>query len=191
MLPPNATIHFTRTEKRENWLTWPAAVFSLSTAGSEAPIGQFIVRGGKAEFISPDGRSSFKLRRGFWGYRWMYDGADEQPFARVSYGFGKPVITFPDDTRYKMQLKRRWNIFRKARPGEYEHVATFLREDTPVMVLQNNHPRPLFAGEAFMPMSGDISTTLGDMRLICGMLLLFQAAIAIRQAAAGGAVAST
>ncbi len=164
MLPHNANIHFTRITKRESWFSWPTVIFSLSSAGSGSPIGQFAVRTARAEFISADGRESFRLRRGFWGYRWMYEGADEQTFARMAYGFGKPSITFSDDSRYRMQLKRRWNIFRKPQPDEYEHLATFLREDTPVMAMQNNSAASYLPASSLYPWAARSARRLA----ICG-----------------------
>ena len=169
--------------KRDGLLSWPAVVFTWTRSQDGAEIGQFSINRGNAAFSSANHRDDFRIRKSFWRDRWVYEGSDDRLFARIGLGF-KSTITFADDTRYRLKVKRRWWRFGAKAADEYVHLATFSRDETPVMILQNNQTMPFFSTELRTPMSGTISTELTDVRIISGLLLLFQTSLMRRQSAA-------
>jgi hypothetical protein len=164
--------------------SWPAYVFRLT--GSQDGIGELIIRGQAAEYSGADHRGDFRIRRNFWGTKWLHEGDGDRLFAKVSIGF-KHIITLADGTRYRMRMKRNWRIFSRKAADEYTHMATFYREETEVMRLENHQPLPFFSSEASAPMSGPIITELRDGATIAGLLLLFQTYLLTTRNAAAGA----
>ena len=177
----NSEIIFTRTTKRDRLFSWPTVVFQLTHSRSGAEIGQLAIRRNVAEYIAANHQDGFRIRKNFWRNHWVYEGQEDRLFARIGLGF-RPSISFADDTRYRMHLKRRWRLRRKA-DDEYMHLATFFHDETPVLTLQNNARMAFFSRDAYTPMSGTIATTRTDIRVICGLLLLFQITLLIRRAA--------
>ena len=87
---------FIRRTKREGVFSSPEITFELST-GNGAKIGQLSIKYKTAEYRSADGRDDFRIKKSFWGTRWLYEGLDELPFARISFGF-RHTITFANAT---------------------------------------------------------------------------------------------
>ncbi len=181
MQQDKSVMRFERSTEQAGLFSAPVVTFLLSS--DRGAMGRFSISLKEAEFSSPDGRDDFRIRRNFWGYRWKYAGDDERDFARISFGLLHQKVSFADGAQYRIKIKRRWRLRAKA-ADEYNHLATFFRDEQPVLELRNNAPMPFFSGEVSVPMSGVISTDITDIRVICGLLLLFQSSLMMRRAAA-------
>ena len=167
-------IHFTRTTEGSGIFSWPTIIYTLASETSRREIGTLRIRMNKAVYTSAASGEELRLRRNFWHTAWLEEGDIGKRFVKISIGF-KHTATFADDTRYRMTVKRRWNLFRKKAADEFSHRAVFYREETEVAVLENRRELPAFGQDYTSPMEGIITGTLREERTLVGLLLLFQA----------------
>ncbi len=176
------TLGFTRSSERNGFFSWPTTTFTLTRSEDGRELGRLSMRGKKAGYTSAtDAKEDFRLRKNFWGTRWYYDGGDQLEFGYYRMGWNmKPSFVFRGGERFFLKAPFR-NPFRlKRRPGEPSQSATFFREDTPVMVLQNFAPTSFFYNEVTAKLEGTIGTDIADIRVLSGLLILFQTYIAAR-----------
>lgn len=175
-------LSFTRATNKGGIFSTPTTIFSISEAAG-APLGELSIRHNKASFSAANPQHDFRLKRNFWGSRWIYEGDAEQTFARISVGF-KQAITFADGDRYTMRLKRNWRLFSKRTEHEATHRATFYRKEKVVLQLENTEPLGFFSNVVSAPMKGTITTDITDVRTIMGLLILFQTYLQVQRHAA-------
>ncbi len=178
------TLSFKRSRTGNGILARPTTTFLLSDERGAA-LGQLSLRGWKADYVAANnGSDSFRLRRNFWGTRWLYEGDAEEEFGRYSYGWNfKPAFIFRNGDRYTLKATHRWP-FRGKKPGEPSQKASFFREEQLVMELNNDAATPFFYNEVRGPMEGTIVTHITHIRIIAGLLLLFQTHLEARNRSA-------
>jgi len=186
MLSNKSPIYFTRTSSRKNIFSWPVFTFRL-TYGQDGPeMGQLSVGYYEVEYTDPLHRDDFRIKKNFWGNRWVHVGDANRTFARTSIGF-RHTITLADGTRYRMRVKRNWRFFTQKVVDDYTHLALFFRDETEVMRLENQAPLPIFGSDVTAPMNGTIRTGLSDSATMAAMLLLFQTYLTAGRNAAASA----
>jgi hypothetical protein len=173
-------IQFTRNKFSGGLFGVPLITYTLIGDNGEE-LGQLCLKGPKASYISATApQDEFSVKRNFWGMRWFYDKDDKREFGRFKYGLDlKPSVTLSDGERYFIKAKRPWP-FRKKKLGNPTMTARFLREDTPVLLLESFAKRAVFSNEVTAPMEGTISTSIDSNRTVAALLLFFQTFIEAR-----------
>jgi len=179
---PSRSFAFTRTTVSHG-IFRPAEIrFELRQPENGSLSGTFVLAGRNAEWITADGRNSFRIRRIFWGQRWNYAGEGEgRQYAKISLGFFRKRIAFAEGGLYAMSLKRGGVFFPKR---DYGILAQFSHEGEVMMTLKTARRRKIFQNDVTMPMDGRIDSKLQGMAELWGMLLLFQTNLQMQQVAA-------
>jgi hypothetical protein len=182
MLNSSRSFAFTRSTVSRG-IFRPAEIrFELRQPDGGTLAGTFVIKGRNAEWITADGRNSFRIRRVFWGQRWNYAGESEgRQYAKLSSGFFRIRIAFAEGGIYSMKAKRGGIFFPKR---DYGMQVQFLHEEEVRMTLTTEKRRKLFQNEVTMPMEGRIESSLPGMAELWGMLLLFQTHLQMQQVAA-------
>jgi hypothetical protein len=173
-------ISFTRTKSEGGIFKRPVITFTLLREdGSE--LGQLSVHGQKASYTSPSSpQDEFKVKKNFWGTKWVHENSDEQEFGRFRYGFSLwPAFSLGGDARYHLRVKHPWP-FRSRKLGKPSLTATVLEQDIPVLILQSFAKKPAFTSDVYAPLEGSISTSFESNRTVAACLLFFQTYIEAR-----------
>jgi hypothetical protein len=173
-------ISFTRTKSEGGLFKRPVITFTLMREdGGE--LGQLSIRGQKAAYTSPFSlQDEFKVKKNFWGTRWMHENNDEQEFGRFRYGFSIwPAFSLGGDARYHLRVKHPWP-FRPKKLGKPSLTATVIEQDTPILILQSFAKKPAFTNDAYAPLEGTISTNIENNRTVAACLLFIQSYLEAR-----------
>jgi hypothetical protein len=144
-------------------------------------LGQLSIQGQKAAYTSPfSPQDEFKVKKNFWGTRWMHENNDQQEFGRFRYRFSLwPAFSLGGDERYKLGVKRPWP-FRRKILGKPSFTATISVQDIPVLILQSFARKPAFTNDAYAPLEGTISTSIESNRTVAACLLFIQSYLEAR-----------
>jgi hypothetical protein len=167
------TIRFTRMKLKSGAFKWPSVVFTLMRE-DDSEIGRLTVHGHRAYYTAPSApQDEFRVKKSFWGIRWLYDQDGGQELGRIKYGWDlRPAITISGE-RFFLKSPPLWP-FRRNKAGRPVQTATFTRADAPVLVMQSFAAKPLFTNEATIPLEGTISTNIDENKMIAVLLLFFQ-----------------
>lgn len=169
---------FRRSREKEGF--WRSKIiYSLAHPDSGASIGELVLLGRDATFTSASRRDDFRVRKNFWGTRWMYTGDSGQPFGRYRWSFLKPSFEFADGSRYSIDINRKWRF--SSEPAISGNLrAQFESGGTAVLELKNTLPMSFFSSEEYSPLEGSITTSITDLQRIAGLLLFFQTILEVR-----------
>src|SRR4051812_48104777 len=118
------TIPFTRTKSEGGLFKRPVITFTLRR-DDDSELGHLSMHGQKAYYSSPSSpQDEFKVKKNFWGSKWLHENNDEQEFGRFRYGFSLwPAFSLGGDERYHLRVRRPWP-FRPRKLGKPLLTAT-------------------------------------------------------------------